>query len=115
MGDSKKGGRPRLPVKKERRVSIRLTDAEFYVLMRRSREAGMNLAQFIRDAAIKAKIIARPQLKDHTFFREVIGISTNLNQVAKAVNRQGILPLYTKLSEIITFFDGQIQRLRDDQ
>ncbi len=115
MGDSKKGGRPRLPVKKERRVSIRLTDAEFYILMRRSREVGMSLAQFIRDAAIKGKIIARPQLKDHAFFREVIGISTNLNQVARAVNRQGILPLYTRLAEIITFFDVQIKRLRDDQ
>ncbi|WP_423736535.1 plasmid mobilization protein [Chitinophaga caseinilytica] len=115
MGDSKKGGRPRLPVKKERRVSIRLTDAEFYILMRRSREAGMNLAQFIRDAAIKANIIARPQLKDHTFFREVIGISTNLNQVARAVNRQELLPMFTRLKEIIDFFDGQIKRLRDDQ
>lgn len=75
----------------------------------------MNLAQFIRDAAIKANIIARPQLKDHTFFREVIGISTNLNQVARAVNRQELLPMFTRLKEIIDFFDAQIKRLRDDQ
>ncbi len=115
MGDTNHGGRPKKPVKKEWRITIRLTEAERYILKGKAREAGTNLANYIRAAAIKGKVVALPQVKDHAFFRQAIGISTNLNQVARAVNKQGILPLYTKLKEIIGFFDEQMKQVQNDQ
>jgi Bacterial mobilisation protein (MobC) len=86
----KKTGRPAKAIKKEIRACVRFSRHEYFIIKEKARHAGVNASEFIRQTAIKAKIITRIKGEELHFVRQLVGMSTNLNQVAKVCNREGM-------------------------
>ena len=55
----KKGGRPTKTLKKELRVTARFSKLEYYILQQKSGKAGINISEYLRQAAITVKVTAR--------------------------------------------------------
>ncbi|MBA4168464.1 MAG: plasmid mobilization relaxosome protein MobC, partial [Chitinophagaceae bacterium] len=54
-------------------------------------KAGLKLTTYIRQAAIYSEVKTRLTEDERTAVRQLIGLSNNINQVAKACHEEGIL------------------------
>jgi hypothetical protein len=86
----KKGGRPAKNLKRELRITTRFSKLEHYVLQQKSAKAGINISEFLRQAAVTAKVTARLTEEERHIIRQLIGMANNLNQMAKVANREGM-------------------------
>jgi hypothetical protein len=86
----KKGGRPTKSLKRELRITARFSRLEHYILQQKAGKAGINVSEFIRQAAITGKITARLTAEEQDAIRKVIGMANNVNQMAKAANTEGM-------------------------
>lgn len=104
--------------KRNRAVTIRLTDAEYKYLKNRVRKAGISQQTFIINAIQGSNIMSNDEvhvLKEisKTFAdltRQLRGLSTNVNQMAHIANGWNVLPTERELNSI---FD-QIQYYREE-
>lgn len=99
-----KGGRPKLSVKKEIKLTVRFNRQEYFILKEKAATAGMNPSMYIRQAAIKAKITARLTTDEVQLVRQLAGMATNINQVARVCNREGLF-------EAMRYFDNYRKQL----
>ena len=86
----KKGGRPTKKLKRELRVTVRFSKLEHYILQQKSGKAEINISEFLRQAAITAKVTARLTEEERHIIRQLIGMANNLNQMAKVANKEGM-------------------------
>src|ERR1700677_3401728 len=86
----KKGGRPTKKLKRELRITARFSKLEHYILQQKAGKAGINVSEFLRQAAITAKVTARLTEEERNIIRQLIGMANNLNQMAKVANREGM-------------------------
>jgi hypothetical protein len=87
----KKAGRPAKAIKKETRTTVRFSKTEFFIITEKADKAGINLSDYIRQAAIQREIKPRLTDEDRHFVRQLIGMANNLNQLAKLCYQEGIL------------------------
>lgn len=86
-----KGGRPRKDVTRKQTTGIRFTKAEHFVITEKAKKAGLKLTTYIREMAINGEVKNRLTDEERGFIRQLIGMSNNLNQVAKACHEEGTL------------------------
>ncbi len=86
----KKAGRPEKQIKKEIRACVRFTKYEYFIIKEKAALAGVNASDYIRQTAIQSKIIPRLIKEQLHFVRQLVGMSSNLNQVAKVCHRKGL-------------------------
>lgn len=85
-----KGGRPKKLVNRTV-TSIRLSNAERYIIKHKAAEAGMGITTYIRQMAINGKVIAKMNEEERQFVREFVGIANNFNQLTKKAHQEGLL------------------------
>ena len=83
-------------MKREHRVTIRLTDTEFSIIENVAAQAEMNISEYMRTQTIEGKVNARFEIvADVDQIKKLIGefgkIGSNLNQIARYFNQGGIL------------------------
>ncbi|MCW3787218.1 plasmid mobilization protein [Plebeiibacterium sediminum] len=80
-------------------VNIRLTKIEYEFANRQAELAGLSVTNWLRRAAFsKRPLKLRVSPMHRAYYKQLIGISNNLNQIARKVNRGE----YTKIhSEIV--------------
>lgn len=89
-------------------VSIRMTDNEYEMLHRKAAESGQTIQAFminsIQDSTIaSADLIRAIDNLNHTFadnVRQLKGLATNVNQMAHVANGQNLLPTVEKLDQV---------------
>ena len=86
----KKAGRPAKAIKKEIRACVRLTHHEYFIIKEKAARAGLNPSVYIRQSAIQSRAISRLTEEEVHFVRQLIGISNNMNQVAKVCHQDGL-------------------------
>jgi hypothetical protein len=86
----KKGGRPTKKLKRELRITARFSKLEHHILQQKAGKAGINVSEFLRQAAITVKVTARLTEEERNIIRQLIGMANNLNQMAKVANREGL-------------------------
>jgi hypothetical protein len=59
-----KGGRPKLGVRRERELKIRLSNKEEFYIKTKAKQAGMQTSTWFRAAAQNAKIVPRLSVED---------------------------------------------------
>ena len=89
--ENSKGGRPKKSVteKRQHRFSFSLCTAERFELMTKVAQAGMSVADFIRESISKVVIKERMTPELAAFRREVCGMKNNINHNAYVANRDG--------------------------
>ena len=83
-------------MKREHRVTIRLTDTEFSIIENAATQAEMSISEYMRTQTMEGKENARFEIvADVNQIKKLIGefgkIGSNLNQIARYFNQGGIL------------------------
>ena len=86
----KKPGRPFKTIKKEIRACVRLSQAEHFIIKEKAAKAGIKISEYLRNAAFNVRIISRLSEEEVQNVRHLIGMSNNVNQLAKIAHREGL-------------------------
>ena len=83
-------------IKREHRVTIRLTDTEFSIIENAATQAEMSISEYMRTQTMEGKVNARFEIvADVDQIKKLIGefgkIGSNLNQIARYFNQGGII------------------------
>ena len=70
---------------------IWINQDEDNLLKLKSKKSGLNESEFLRSCIKGYKIKEQPTKEIREFTREIIGISNNINQIARAVNTVGYI------------------------
>lgn len=76
--------------KKVYKVSFKLSETELLKLESDAKKAGKNRSEYLRELVKNSKGVDTTFAADRSsFIRQITGIATNVNQVAKVVNTRG--------------------------
>ena len=113
MNDRKKNrprGRPRVSgvCKLSKAVTVKFSKIDYERLCRRSRQANLTLAEFLRVSAFETTITARHSAEETAVIRSLTGMANNLNQLTRLSHQAGfhrtqrtVTELLQKLKDII--------------
>lgn len=99
--------------KRNIRKEIQFNEDEYSLIERKSTIAGISTAMFIRNSALQQEIKAALSQEELNMIRRCqqlnVGLSNNLNQIAKHCNTYGFLPLYDSIIKLIKSIDTYFQ------
>lgn len=108
----KKAGRPAKAIKKEIRACVRFTRQEYFIIREKAAQAGVNASEYIRQTAIRAKINSRLTAEEIQTARQLIGMSVNINQVAKVCHREGLFEAMQYFEQYRNQIDQLLKKLK---
>lgn len=109
---TKKAGRPAQAIKKEIRACVRFTQHEYFIVREKAGQAGVNASVYMRQTAIQGKIISRLTTEEMQIVRQLIGMSVNINQVAKVCHREGLFEAMQYFEHYRNLIDGLLKKLK---
>lgn len=71
---------------RERKITVRLTDAERDHLLAQAELAGLKIEPFVRNMILGVQMQPRPKEEWAELLRQTSGIANNINQITKRVN-----------------------------
>lgn len=71
---------------RERKITVRLTDAERDHLLAQAELAGLKIEPFIRNVILGMQMQPRPKEEWAELLRQTSGIANNINQITKRAN-----------------------------
>ena len=74
---------------RERKITVRLTDAERGHLLEQAELAGLKIEPFVRNVILGVQMQPRPKEEWAELLRQTSGIANNINQITRAVNARG--------------------------
>ena len=94
--------------RRNKNVSVRMTEDEYTALMMRVAESGQTQQSFILNAILGAKISGREEVKELKKLneqfadanRQLRGMATNINQMAHVANGYGQIPQQSQLEQL---------------
>jgi uncharacterized protein YmfQ (DUF2313 family) len=107
-----KGGRPKMPVKKESATGVRFTKSEYFIIKHKAQKAGLKVSAYIRSMAIYGKVMQRLNEEERQFVRQLVGISNNLNQLTKKAHQAGIQTIKINLEQYTNTIDELLLQLK---
>jgi hypothetical protein len=110
--EKKKPGRPKKAVTRHRTTGIRFTKAEHFVITEKAKKAGVKLTTYIREMAINGQVKNRLTDEERGFVRQLIGMSNNLNQVARTCHEEGALTALRYFERYRNEIDVLLKQLR---
>ena len=112
INKTKKGGRPKKTVVRDRTTGIRFSKTEYFIVQEKAKQAGLKMTVYIRQSAIEAKIISRLSMAEKLIIRDLIGQSNNINQIARACHREGVLRALLYFENFRSKIDQILQKLK---
>ena len=118
---TKPRGRPQVSTLKRltKSVTVKFSKPDYEKLRHRSKNANRTLAEYIRDAAFDARIVAKHSVKDAAIIRNLIGMANNLNQLTKLSHQTGfyrtkniVMEVLEKLKSIMSDYKAEERRCR---
>jgi len=106
------GGRPKKLIKRESATGVRFTKTEYFVIKQKALKAGMHVTSYIREMALKGNVTARASEEERHFIRQLIGISNNLNQLAKKAHQEGLLTAIMHFEKYRNTIDELLEKLK---
>lgn len=107
----KRGGRPKKEIKRSEILMVRVTKSERIIIENRATKAGISPSEWFRQAAKKAKVMARLSEDEMSCFRSISGLCNNLNQLTKLAHSQGLVTLLTDLRSLLDSANLLIEKL----
>ena len=112
-----KGGRPSKPTdeRRNRVVTIKLTDAEYSDLRTRAKASGVKLAEFVRHGAFRLTIVSRLTETEMKISQQILRLSPDFNQAITWLNTLKMRKAAQKLLEIIDTLWEILGKLRPNK
>lgn len=114
-------GRPQVSTLKRltKSVTVKFSKPDYEMLRHRSKNANRTLAEYIRDSAFDARIVAKHSAEDAAIIRNLTGMTNNLNQITKLSHHTGfyrtnnvVVELLSKLKEVLNDYKATERRCR---
>ena len=86
-----------------KRISLRLDGAEYAYLKRLAADTGLKMEPVLRRLIVGAELRPRPPDELPELLRQLSGMATNINQIAKVANASG----YVRKEEIQSIVEMQ--------
>lgn len=118
---TKPRGRPQVSTLKRltKAVTVKFSKPDYERLSRRSEQANRTLAEYIRDVAFTAQIVAKHSAEDAAIIRNLTGMANNLNQLTKLSHQTGfyrtkntVMELLDKLKAVLNDYKTMERRCR---
>ncbi|GHT28113.1 hypothetical protein AGMMS49574_01770 [Bacteroidia bacterium] len=111
-----KGGRPMKGItqRKQRIVSIRFSEVEYYAIKRRASLAGITVSAYSHSAIMDGKIVEPVKKEDMDLLRKLSGEANNLNQLARQANTYRMPYLEKEVKNVLNLVTEIINKLSDD-
>ena len=100
-------------------VTVKFSKPDYEKLRHRSKNANRTLAEYIRDAAFDARIVAKHSAEDAAIIRNLTGMANNLNQLTKLSHQTGfyrtkniVMEVLEKLKSIMSGYKAEERRCR---
>ncbi len=106
-----KGGRPVKRIKRCNQIRVRLTNTERFLIEHKAKEAGMLASEWFRQAAKRAKVVARLTPDHLRYLRMLTGMANNLNQITHLAHKEGLLSVWKRCREILFEIDDTLKKL----
>lgn len=79
--------------KKERKVTFKLSENDYFKLMKDAKEAGVDKSKYLRALVQNGGKVDFTFPKDRTtLIRQITGIASNINQITKVANMMSYVP-----------------------
>ena len=114
-------GRPQVSTLKRltKSVTVKFSKPDYEKLRHRSKNANRTLAEYIRDAAFDARMVAKHSTEDAAIIRDLTGMANNLNQLTKLSHQTGfyrtkniVMEVLEKLKSIMSDYKATERRYR---
>ena len=117
LNNKTKGGRPSKPTeeKRNRVVTIKLTDTEYSDLKERAKSAGVRLSEFIRHSAFRLTIVSRLNETELKIAQGILRLSPDFNQAITWLNRFKTIRAAQKLLTVIDTMYDILRKLRPNK
>lgn len=91
---------------RERKITVRLTDAERDHLLTQAELAGLKIEPFVRNVILGVQMQPRPKEEWAELLRQTSGIANNINQITKRANSGE--PVTEEMLQLIADMQAQI-------
>lgn len=114
---SNKGGRPYKPTdeRRNRVVTIKLTEAEYSDLHTRAKDSSVKLAEFVRHGAFRLTIVSRLTETEMKISQQILRLSPDFNQAITWLNTLKMHRAAQKLLKIIDTLWEILGKLRPNK
>lgn len=112
---SKKNGRPKKAIIQERNIGFYVTFAQYSIIQRKMEEAGVNISDYMRQAAMTSEVKAKWTPEEREMVKKLIGMSVELNGMAVVAQEQGVAAAVGIFREYGVVMDEIIKRLCYDR
>lgn len=111
---TRKGGRPSKPTDEKRThvVTIKLTDAEHADLKKRSKDAGVKLAEYVRHGAFRLTIVSRLTEIEKEIARGILNLSSDFNQAMTCFHQLKLRSAANKLAAVVDRMFDILKKLK---
>ncbi|ULB33177.1 plasmid mobilization protein [Proteiniphilum propionicum] len=111
---SKKGGRPAksLAEKRKYRLSLKLNTNEYLQLKSKSKTAGKNRCDLLRELILSGEVSQRFSAEQNDVFRKIAGMANNLNQLVKLAHIQGVWYIELTAKKLLDDLDELLKRIK---
>ncbi|NDV68428.1 plasmid mobilization relaxosome protein MobC [Dysgonomonas sp. 25] len=99
---------------KEKVISARISGIEHLALKKRAKDAGVSLSKFVRSVLLTGKVVQRISKSDADTLRKLSGEANNLNQLARAANKEGFKNVASDVINLRVIMIDIIKQLSND-
>ncbi|WP_280121388.1 plasmid mobilization protein [Duncaniella muricolitica] len=112
-----KGGRPSKPTEERRNrvVTIKLTEAEYSDLRKRAKASGVKIAEFVRHGAFRLTIVSRLTETEMKISQQILRLSPDFNQAITWLNTLKMHRAAQKLLKVIDTLWEILGKLRPNR
>ena len=105
-------GRPQVGSlrKLSKSVTVKFSKIDYDRLCHRSRQANRSLAEFLRESAFNAQIVAKHSVDEIAAMRNLAGMANNLNQLTKLSHQMGFYRTKNAVMELL----GKLKRIMNE-
>ncbi|HLW40202.1 MAG TPA: plasmid mobilization relaxosome protein MobC [Brumimicrobium sp.] len=98
-------------------INIRLTDIEREYANKQAKLAGLTIANWLRRAAFSKRplVLSKVTPMHRAYYKQLVGISNNINQIAKNLNQGKYTKILSSISETNALLRQIAQLLTDDR
>ena len=110
---TKPRGRPQVSTLKRltKSVTVKFSKPDYEMLRRRSKNANRTLAEYIRDSAFDARIVAKHSAENAAVIRNLTGMANNLNQLTRKAHREGVKLHYGQCQHLLLSLENIIDHI----
>ena len=105
-----KGGRKVLEAEQKRshQVKVMFNDSEFEEIRKKAFLASVSNAEYVRSQTLGKEIKEALSAENARFLREWAKVSNNINQLVKAIHKEGVLAYASKIEKMIQYVNDKL-------